>query len=411
MSIDFDRVQPRVVVPKSPRIRAWRWGALFVIFAAAGIGVAGLLWWQAEYEQWMLWVGGFGYSVACWLFALALRLGLGHLDCSQAVAENEVRDEIEEDCHDRASRPLMAISYAQRTATAEMARVVSIDLGADSHDHAPCSELTDRAVPAPRALRIPNRPFYPSNVLGEHVRHREICSWLFADLVGEIVCGLCALPPGCVLDVRLRVTARVDPDETCQELEALLSSKARGLIVRVTPGAGSLDISELEQWHDSMVMNEAKLVVVIQLRDAISDGMEFGHSEGAAAMLVRRIGASGPSADLTSALHIHRPGRGTVDSIPRTVELASKWGRTAVDQIETIWMQGISTEAYHQLNRMLGGSVWKRDLDEMLGDCGDASPWLAVIHALENAARLALPQLIVVQHGNSIISLVCRNQK
>ncbi|WP_153947823.1 hypothetical protein [Cupriavidus sp. U2] len=324
--------------------------------------------------------------------------------------ENEVRDEIEEDFHDRASRPLAVIGHAQRAPTEEMARAVRIDLGADPHDHAPGRDTTDRVVPAPRALRIPNRPFYPSNVLGEHVRHREICAWLFAGLVREIAGGLCALPSGCELDVRLRLAARVDPEETCQELEALLSSKARGLIVRVTPCAGSFGILELEQWHDSMAVNEAKLVVVVQLRDAISDGMECGHSEGAAAMLLRRTDASDRSADLKSALHIHRPGRGPVDSMPRTVDLAAKWGRTAVDQVETVWMQGLSTEACQQLNKMLGDGVRKRDLDAMLGNCGDASPWLAAIHALENAERLALPQLIVAQHGSGIVSLVCRNQ-
>lgn len=409
MPIDFARVPPRVAVPNPPRISAWRWGVLLVFFVVAGIGTSRLFWPQEGSPEWMFWAGGIGYSVGCWLFSLTLRLGLGYLECSQAVAENEVRDEIENDYHDRASRPLAVLGHFKRVATHEMAHAVRIDLSEHMPDDA-ASDPVNLSRPLSRALRMPGRPFYPSNALGEHVRHRALCSWVFGDLIHEMEARLRAMPIGSVLDVRLRLAARVDTERTSQELEELLSSTARGLIVRVTPSVAMLDISEMEQWHDSMTMNDAKLVVVIQLRDAISSGIEYGQTEGAAALLLRRAEALSPPENTTSALHIHRPAIGTVGSIPRTVENALKWGRSAGEQIDTIWMQGLTTEACHQITKILGDVVKKQDFDAMFGDCGDASSWLVVVHALEHAERKMLAQLLVTQPANNVISLVCRSE-
>jgi hypothetical protein len=412
MPIDFARIPPRVVVPEMPRLARAVWSASFVLITSGGAALAlyTLPTGTSSDTAWF-WICVSVFPVLVWAFLLFARLSFLHAKRATALATNQVSDRELDRCHERASEPLVLIGHAW------------IFSGEDKDNEA--VGITDAAVqlkPRPsgavpnidvsaRWIAIPGRSINPGNAFSERDRHREISEWLLLRLVAQLALQLCKLPSSVSLHVTLSLSGHVDAKFAGDRLENMLADLHLNMPVTVVTINERVSLFQVDSWLDESNDRTMHLIIAIQLRNAISSLLEKGYAEAGVALLMGHPSLAAVLADLTS-VNIHRPAQGQRERLDDTLLRATRWGRSAVADLDTAWTCDMPPTSYSSIraSNHFKPTTVLCDLNATIGDCGFASPWLTLALAARQAIGSGLPQTVIVQEGDEIIALACKNE-
>jgi hypothetical protein len=413
MPIDFACVPPRLVIPDQPQPSRLLWAILLIVIMSVGAALAILLWptGQSTSTAWF-WLCVLGYPASAWGFLLCCYLAISYAKRSNAIAHNVISASEEVKCHERASKPLVVLGHAWCFSADDNENSVD-DLIAGNVRMVP---RTSRAAPgvdvAARWLEIPGKPFYAGNELTEYARHGVIIDWLLKKLVDRVSTGLTSLPARTVLHVSLSLQSAADLAEVRTRVQELVSATALKLRVEINASKDHLSLFETDAWHDRLGPHDANLLIAINLRNAVSERLQHSAAEAGVALLLAHPGTTRtPSTDAT-VLHLHRPAIGQAADVAKTLELASRWGKSDSKHPTTFWNSGLSQELVRMVksDTLADAQTQWVDLDTTVGNCAGVGAWLATALALEQTKRSGDPQLVLTQDGDDLIALVCRKQ-
>ncbi|MEX3984677.1 hypothetical protein AB4Y45_37565 [Paraburkholderia sp. EG287A] len=410
MPIDFNRVPPKVDVPPAPRLSILAWLLLFVLIMGAGATLTILLWptgWPTNTLLFGLCVAGLPF-VAFTVLLLA-RLGYGYACRNEAIVTNKVSERIEQDCHDRASRPLAVLGHAWCFSSDMKENTVDSVLGGGLRmEPRPSATVGDKQVLA-RWLVLPNVTFSPGNELSEYARQQAVITWLLARLLERLASTLTSLPR----DTRLLAELSVFPVGHVGAVEAQLreyaAARAPGLKIDVKRTEEAVSLFRVDGWCDRRDPQSPRLLIAIELRNAISALLSDGVAEAGVALLV---GHPQLSSSVPSRLCLHRPASGALDETATTLALAARWGRTALEKLSAVWSHGLHLD---QIGAVRQGSAFTDHtpwfpLETSVGDCSSVGPWLTLALAAENAQTTGEPQLVLCREGDDVLALVCKKK-
>ncbi|HDV6324270.1 TPA: hypothetical protein RJR39_000302 [Burkholderia cenocepacia] len=411
MPVDFNRVPPRVAVPPPPQVSMIVWTVLLVLVMCAGAGLAIMLWpADRPINTLWFWFCAVGYPFLVWAFGLFAWFGYGYARRNQALATNRVSDEAEQACHALAARPLAILGHAWCFAANDSENALEGILnGSELSTRRPSGAVADSDVHA-RWLDIPDLPFHPGNELVEHARHHAIGMWLLERLIDDLLPQLSALPPRTQLQVELQHRSRVTSESVETRIRELIAERVPVLKIDLMPGKHTSSLFRTDAWLDKRDVNTAHLLIAVELRDAISTVLSGGVAEAGVALLVG--GSRLASTANSVGLRLHRPAKDSLDGATRTVGLAARWGRSSLERLRTVWTHGLTRDsvgAVRQTARFPDQTHWNV-LENSVGDCSGAGPWLAVALAAESARITGDSQMVLCGDGKDLIALVCRKQ-
>jgi hypothetical protein len=411
MPIDFNRIPPRVSVPALPEPSKPVWAILLLVVMGAGAALTVTLWPpDLPTDTPWFWICVAVFPALLWGFLLYAWLGYGHARCIGALATNHVAEQIEQSCHDAASRPLAILGNAWcfSSIAAENQLPGFLD-GSVQIKTRPSRAMVDSEVNA-RWIEIPDEPFYPGNELDEHARHKAVCEWLLQRLIGDLTEQLNALPAQTSLQVELHLRSKLEYTVVQTRLRDFLVKKAPALSVTMVADEREAQLFSTDAWFDDRDLGVAHLVVAIELRNAISQVLNDGVAEMGAALLVGHPGLA--QATPSPMLNLHRPARGSLEAIAGTLGLATRWGHTTIERVSMAWAHGASSElssVTRKLASLPEHTKWMA-LETTVGDCSDSGVWLVAALAAANAESTGDPQLVLSHHEGELVALVCRKQ-
>lgn len=407
MPIDFERVPPRVAVPLPPRPSALLWAILLAMTIGLGFGltVAVRSKGPTAEDPWF-WCCALFFPALVWIFLFSVSRGIAHARHSESLAINRVSDRFEQECHRAASLPLVVLGHAwcfsARDEDDTADSVVSGSLQLCTRPGAAQPGTDVRA----RWLEIPGEPFHYGNELVEYKRHLAVSNWLFARLVDRVSAGLAELPAHTLLHVDVCADSLADVAELESRLQGLILVQAPTLQLKVNATAKHFSLAYVDSWHDQLKPGDARLLVCLQLRKAVSELLQDGVAEAGAALLVARP----ETVRNAPSLHLHRPAQGEADGKSSAVDLAIRWCRADASQVSTIWSHALSEGLMRPAkssSKLSRDAQWL-DVATTVGNCNGAGAWLATVLALEHARQTGSPQLVLSELDNELIGLACK---
>ena len=411
MPVDFLRVPPRVDVPHVSRPSILVWTLLLGLMVTGCVALAVFVWPARNADSVVFWFCAIGFPILAWSFLLCCRLAYLYGCLSAALATNKISDAIEAQCHESSSQPLAVLGNVWKFSSNEEEN--SLDALVDGMTK--LRPVASQAVPntdvIARWLDVPGRQFYSGNARTEHARQSELCEWLLNEMVDDIKSKLIRIPHQVSLGVDVCINSVIDSATVQEGLLARLRNVLHTTRIEVKSSKTELSLFHADSWFDNNRSDSVHLLVAVQLRNAASEILANGVSEGASMLLVSspaiasRMGVSSP-------LCLHRPARGPSETTADVLKLAIRWGGGTFDNIGTSWRTGLSKE----VARIIRSSCrfWHGmetvDLDAAVGKAGAAGVWLATALAAANAALTNEPQLVITQEGNDLLALVCEKQ-
>ncbi|ADG18269.1 conserved hypothetical protein [Paraburkholderia atlantica] len=412
MPIDFARVPPRKAVPPPPQLSKRVWTALLVVLLCFGAALTLVLWPQGRtINPIWFWFCLVGYPMLSWTFMLCLRLGYLHARRSEALAVNHVSDCEMERCHAIASVPLALIGHTWRfSANRDENDVQGVVDGSLRLKTRTGGAKPNTDVDA-RWIEIPNQEVHSGNELTEYSRHRLVCNWLLAQLIEDLTPQFAALSAGTTLHFEAVSHCALKSIDVSDRLEKLVIGKFPGLRMIAKPSIEPSSVFGTDALLDSMRPGVVHLLVAVQLREAVSERLQDGAAEAGVALLLGHPSIAEKKSE-ASALLLHRPARGQVNTIGETLDNAMRWGKATSANVGALWSHGISPEIEVAIrsSSQVDGKKSRIDLRTTVGDCGVAGGWFATALAAEFAARTGDPQLVLTQEDRDLIALVCRKQ-
>ncbi|HDR9046109.1 TPA: hypothetical protein QDA94_000299 [Burkholderia vietnamiensis] len=411
MHIDFNRVPPRADVLPPPRVSMIAWTALLLLVIAAGAGLTIMLWPTGSLTNgpWF-WLGVFVYPTLAWAFLLFAWLAYGYVRRNQAIATNCVSDKAEQECHEAAGRSLEILGHAWYFSADDSENSLEgILTGLERAKPRPSGAVADTDVNA-RWLNIPDMHFQSGNELAEHARHHAVFTWLLERLIGRVLPQLSALSPGTKLRVELQDQTRLESEVVAARVRELIAARAPLLKVEMESGEHAPSLFRADAWLDNRRGDTARLLIAVNLCDAISTILSDGVAEAGVVLLVGHPCLTSPA--IRAELRLHRPAKGAFDAAARTLELATRWGQSSRDRLRTVWVHGLTGDqvgAVRQAAALPTETRWIA-LETSVGNCSDAGPWLAVALAAESAQTMGEPQMVLCGESDELVALMCRKQ-
>lgn len=407
MPVDFERVPPRAQVSPPSRPSAVLWPILLVVIVGLGAWLSVALWPKgAPVNTLWFWCCAVFFPTLVWIFLFSVSRGVVHARHSEALAINRVSDRFEQECHRAASLPLVVLGHAwcfsarDEDDTADSVVSGSLELCTRPSAAQPGTDV--RA----RWLDVPGEPFHYGNELVEYKRHLAVSNWLFARLVNRVSAGLAELPAHTLLHVDVCADSLPDVAELECRLQDLILVQAPTLQVRVNATAKHFSLAYVDSWHDQLKLGDARLLVCLQLRKAVSELMQDGVAEAGAALLVARP----ETVRNAPSLHLHRPAQGEADGKSGAVDLAIRWCTADASQVNTIWSHAMSEvlmRSAKSSSKLSRGAQWL-DVATTVGNCNGVGAWLATVLALKHARQTGGPQLVLSELDNELIGLACK---
>jgi hypothetical protein len=412
MPVDFNRVPPMAAVPAPPQLSTVAWIIVLALTLAVGAGLTILLWPanRPTNTPWF-WFCMTGYPVLAWAFLLCSRLGYGYARRHEVIAANSLSEEAKEACRVLASKPLAILGHTWCFSTIDAENAFEgIRSGSTKLETRPGASSVAGDVAA-RWLEVADNQFEAGNELDEYVRHRKICTWLLTHLTRCLAPQLSALPSQTKLQVEIYVRSKLTADAFEDPLRQLLlaRTKVAAEAFDIQSASGPIPIFQTDAWFDGTDTNKAYLLIAIELRDAISTVLSDGVAEAGVALLVGHPHLlASPLRSITTRLH--RPAKGEPGAIKETLELATSWGESSIDQMRTVWTDGLTGDhatVVRQAASLKDDTRWMT-LETSVGDCASAGPWLALAFAAENARATGEPQLVLSRQDDELVALVCK---
>ncbi|SDD22038.1 hypothetical protein SAMN05216345_1073 [Cupriavidus sp. YR651] len=400
MAVDFSLLPSEASAQISaPSRRVWI--VAFLVMAMTGMLVVLVAWPQGMPTQtWKFWTTFVVFPLGISAWTVLRRYSVFEGRKLDAELSNEAVKAFNARVFEAASIPLAVLGAAHRfSSNPDENAPERIDKATLSLETRGSIAVVGEPVKA-RWLVIPGMRTTPGSGEDDRNRRRDVTTWLFGELLDELVPRIQQLPAQVDLVIRLSVSNGL----TQQENEALWQDcwYARSLRkAEVMPTAESrFDLISLDKWLDEILANtslHATLAVAVQLHPLLSGIPPTGSAEaGAALLLVPEELASRYRTPRMASLH--RPVRGRLDQ-PDALSHAVKWGGLAANQIAGGWLTNIDSAragALQESSRKLGLTVRPADLDQTVGFAGTAAPWLAVACAASSLSSDRAEQVVLV---------------
>jgi hypothetical protein len=393
MPVDLGALPDRVKVPDEQRALV-PWLIALVLILAAGAAASILTWPDGRSTQtpWF-WMRAFGLPALLWLSVYSAWRFVNAHRRRNALEDNAAIDRKEQRLHDDASVPFTVIGQSWRLS--------SWDDKQRAEDAMKNRESTDWV-----GFVIPDRPFFPGNHADEVLRHAALLEWLLVEMVSPLAHEI---KDGRKTAIWLRLDSLLPTDDT-----RAVISRAWATLGLLHPEKVQLlemmSLYAIDGWLDECRRQPRHLAIAVQLRGAISGGLQTGQAEAAAALLLQRMSAD--SADSESVVFAHRPAKASIESFDEGVANALRWGNGDSDPISAVWNAGLSeplAKAFKSMKLPMNNAATV-ELTRTVGDAGIAASWLALALAAERAGAGAGAQLIMDQQDGDLVATVCRKK-
>jgi hypothetical protein len=189
--------------------------------------------------------------------------------------------------------------------------------------------------------------------------------------------------------------------DTDEQILHILSSQA-GKRCRSLKAKG---LNAFDLWLDDIWQQPAALIIISAVVRAVPQ-----ENEGEAISWLLLLNRYHP--DFPNAVRLHRPEKGNINSLAKTLNRALLWGSMPADEVKGAWTTGkaltqggewsLACEANQLAFSMIEDN---RDVDQITGYTGRAAPWLAVTLATA-VAQQAGSQVVVAETGKDEIWIV-----
>ncbi|TKC78926.1 hypothetical protein FAZ69_31295 [Trinickia terrae] len=396
MPIDFDALPARTTVPNE-RTAVVPWLIALVLIVAISIATwpAG----RSTQSPWF-WIRAFVMPSLVWLVLYSGWRFVSAHRRRNALADNEAIDRKEKRLHGDASVPMAVIGQSW---------CFSGDAEKNKLKDAMTAREPADTPEEPRGLVIPDKAFFQGNHADEAWRQEIILEWLLVELVKP-------------LKARLRGSTNPNASKIWLSIDSVLTAEATKMtIARAWTTLGlklpvsvqlirTMSLYSIDDWLDKRLQMPVHLVIAVQLRGAISGGMQAGEAEAGVAVLLGQ--ASGDLPDQTLTICAHRPIRSEAATLDEGIANALRWGHCSDGNIDTLWDTGLQ-EPLAQAFKNLESSVNDAPVVELartIGDVGVAAPWLALALAAARAKENAGAQLILDQQDGDVVAMICRKK-
>lgn len=396
MPIDFDALPDRVSVPGEKKALV-PWLIALVLIVAAGAAASIAAWPAGRSTQipWF-WMRAFGLPVLLWLTLYSVWRFVNANRRRNALEDNAAIDRKEQQLHDDASVPFRVVGQCWRVS---------------GWDGKPRVEdaMKKRESPAWVGLVIPDRPFFPGNHADEVLRHAALLEWLLVEMLSPLAHEI-GNGAGTAISLGL------DSLLPAADVRAVISRAWMKLGLRHAEKVELLQVTSLyviDGWLDERSRRPHHLAIAVQLRGAISGGLQTGQAEAAAAVLLHRAsGESTVEAESETIVFAHRPAKASIESFDEGAARALRWGSGGGKAITAVWNAGLGEPlaTAFRSTKLLMGNASTVELSQTVGDAGIAAPWLALAFAAERARAGAGAQLIMDQQDGDLVAMVCRKK-
>lgn len=184
----------------------------------------------------------------------------------------------------------------------------------------------------------------------------------------------------------------VSPEEFCKLQQWVETSIDFPFNITFTSGEG---LQFIDAWLDSPEMMQNLLIIALNLSERILDGT----GEAAVALLMSSSETS--EVPLNAMAQIHRPEQvKSIQEMSRALLQALHWSETMPDEIKHVWLTGTGTS--NKALSLLSASGIRFpvagqpcDIDLKTGLTGNASHWLALAVAADQAGQSKSSQLVM----------------
>lgn len=199
----------------------------------------------------------------------------------------------------------------------------------------------------------------------------------------------------------LNVFLQVDIDRQSDNIdlpslwERALQQEPLPCTTSLVPGGG---LEAFDRWLDKSIAGQTLLIVAVRLAGKEKDG----EGDAAVALLLQTPMSGKASSDAVAC--IHRPERCKVKAPLADAVLQSlHWGDTRPESVEQVWLTGMGCDnqaqsVFSQINVAFTALVTPEqtcDIDIYTGLTGEASPWLSLALATDNAAIQHCTQFVM----------------
>jgi hypothetical protein len=419
MPIDLSSIPPPEPLPKKPSKLVWT--IVFLVLTIIGMAAVLILWPKNEptHTPWF-WICFGVFPPAFAGFVVLRRFSVYHGRLLDARAWNTAREEHLHRLKAHASTPVVILKSSCRLAgnivenPASMIATRSLNLGSQP------------SIALPGSIRagwfaVPDVALFKGKIEDDVARQLQVLNWLFDECISDLKMAVLALPPTMQLAIHLSVTmdnfAEASVRQAWGNAWASHELRAHPATIESEP----LSLLALETWLDATdkaAQQRARMVVQVQLNKVLSDNPPVGSAEAVVALLLVRTEAASSHA-LEAQAFLHRPVRGAIASLPEKLGLTLKWGRSPPSAIQDVWHSGLDADSALPLFAAVRGAAivvssaepdGRHDIDQAIGYCGAAAPWLAAAFAAEHSAGATKPQLVAHRLGEEICLLVVSPQ-
>ncbi|WP_044872360.1 hypothetical protein [Pseudomonas sp. LFM046] len=396
MPVRLDKVPAALDEPSTPRV--WLWGLSLPALMALGVVLA--LWLGPDaLTQYSLhfWWWALGAPVLVWCGAVFWRglLYLGQLSVVEGWNEAREVDLTQRMRRGRRSQQVLAVSLqtALRAPEAD-GQAQRISLLAKNG-----GALRTQAGWRGQQRRHSRLPWL------EHENEHQLLQRVLSTLLGELADTLAAFPPEVPVSLLLEMNSELS-SELMDRLwrESLEQSGIRQAITRID-GSG---LAAIDHWLDQRIRDRALLLVVaIQVAPPVLEGA----AEAAVGLL---FGNRLTQDVLPPRAYLHRPERARERTPAGALTAAFQaldWVPLPGTSIGRVWITGADAAHGAVITTVMEKASLpaqaSHDLGELLGNPGNAAPWVAIAAAVEATASEAVPHFIFSVDREEDVGLWC----
>lgn len=390
---------PQASAPKPPNLFVWL--AVFVVVVAVGAGYALWTWPKnAPTQTAWFWVRVLAFPTLAGVGVCGLRLMYFEQETERLKAEQVQWQEDRAEAVRFAQEPLAVIDFAYLCALGghgASARMIGGD------------KLLQSQKPAGEDVAIRHTAL---SIL-DGSTYADRCEAGFVDLLDRLDNTIHTLAPSIPLEVYLQLPEDIDQSEVLGRWQACWSAFGYRPVQAIVLSPQQ-DVMAMDTWldfHGGPALERFALFVAIQLHVTPPPNS----AEAAVALLLGWEPLAQRKKVPIRALW-HRPIEGREQALRDAMSTALLWGDAQAEQVADIWQSGLSPSeksAVLKASSDLGlasskadGLSGVHDIDQVLGNPGSATEWLAAVLAVERAEQAGMTQLVVSRQHNLHLGVV-----
>lgn len=414
MAVDFALLPAEAPFDESPPSKLM-WGIVFVVMTALGAGAVLLFWPKGiPTNTWQFWATLVVFPIGMPGFLVLRRFSSFEGRKLDVELRNEATRALNERVFSAASIPLAVLGAAYRySADAKENAIQTVQQGGAMLKTQVPIALAAEPVRA-RWLVAPKMRTKPGDTNDDLIRQRHVTTWLFDEILVELLPSLQAFPPSVPLVAQLLIANGHPHEQNKQLLEERWRAK-QGRPLTVAPHAEpTADLDALDTWMDEVLGGtgtHATLVIAMQLHPLLASVPPADATEAGVAILLMPDTLASQHR-VSRIANLHRPVRSPVAQPAEALSTALRWAGVSAAQIKAGWQTGLDAKQIGALREpavKLGLTLQATDVDRTIGNAGIAAPWLALACAASSLTEDAPEQIVFVSQGGQFDCAVVKS--